>query len=187
MKNTIPLPPYDILHTLFSYNPDTGLLTRKIKGKGGNAPAGSIVGTPNKFGHLKVKITTTKNLSLAFTVHRLIWLMQTNVDPLENDIDHKNRVPDDNRWTNLRMVSHSINSFNSCKHTTGIYPGVHKRGNRFIARIMVDYQRVQLGSFVKIEDAIACRKEAELRLASTRNDEVMLLQGATDNATAQSP
>jgi hypothetical protein len=39
----------------------------------------------------------------------------------------------------------------------------HKKQNKWNARIMVDYKMVNLGSFEKLEDAIKCRKEAELK------------------------
>lgn len=188
MKNIQPLPPYDLLHKLFSYDRESGLLTRKIKGKGGNAPTGSIVGTPNKAGHLRVKITERKNKNLAFAVHRIIWFMETGTDPMFHDIDHINRIKDDNRWINLRMVSRSENSFNQQKCTTEIYPGVHKRKNRYCARIMIDYVRVNLGSFKTAEEAIRRRKEAEIELARTRKDHVLLILAKKDiDAITESP
>jgi HNH endonuclease len=44
--------------------------------------------------------------------HRVIWLWMTGEWP-EFDVDHQNRVRDDNRWSNLREATRSENMGNS--------------------------------------------------------------------------
>ena len=57
------------------------------------------------------------------TCHRVIWEMHNGAIPKGMFIDHINRVRDDNRIENLRLVTHSQNALNSklrSTNTTGI-------------------------------------------------------------------
>lgn len=80
-------------------------------------------------------------------------------------IDHINHNKLDNRKCNLRFVSRSQNGMNSKLHknnTSGV-SGVHwdKNIQKWVARITVNYERINLGSFDKFEDAEKRRLEAE--------------------------
>lgn len=173
MKNCQEMPPLDLLHKLFKYYKRSGKLTRRIAGKGGKAPAGTAVGSPNASGHLRVKIK-----SRGYAIHRLIWFMVTGIDPCEKVVDHKDLNPANNKWSNLRLVDHSTNSLNSDRvNHSKIYPGVHKRRGKWLARICVDYRRIHLGYFSTVEEAIRARKQAEIQLAKQRNDSVLLARG----------
>lgn len=173
MKNYQKLPDLSLLHTLFNYCRETGLLTRNVAGKGGNSPKGSIVGCPNAYGHLRVKIG-----SKGYAVHRIIWYMETKTDPEDKVIDHKDLNPANNRWSNLRLVNCSTNCLNSDRvNQSSVYPGVHMRKGKWLARIGIDYVRVHLGYFDTKEEAIAARKAAEVKLALERNDNVLLSRG----------
>jgi hypothetical protein len=48
--------------------------------------------------------------------HRLAWLYMVGVWP-DDEIDHWNRDPSDNRFTNLRDATHAKNGFNSGKRS----------------------------------------------------------------------
>jgi hypothetical protein len=84
------------------------------------------------------------------------------------DIDHRNIKPWDNRRSNLRYLTESENSFN-CKlrksNKSG-YVGVYwnPRFKSYQAMISKNKKGIHLGWFKNIEDAIAARKEAELKL-----------------------
>lgn len=176
MKSCQKLPDLDHLKYLFSYDPSTGLLTRNVAGRGGNSPKGSTVGCPNRFGHLRVKIG-----SYGYAVHRIIWYMMTGIDPMEMLVDHKDTDPANNKWHNLRLADHSVNCLNSDrKNKSKVYPGVHKRKGKWLARIGIDYKRVHLGYFDTMEEAIRARKAAEVELANKRNDEVLMARGVAD-------
>lgn len=169
MKAAIELPSVSVLRTLFDYNYQTGVLTRKHNTKGGKGKAGDAVGCPNRFGHLRVKIKDK-----GYAVHRVIWKWVTGEDPGDKVIDHINTDPADNRWCNLRLVDHSTNCLNSDrKNKSKVYPGVHMRNGRWVARIGVDYKRIHLGYFPSMEEAIKARKQAEAKLAAERNDTVL--------------
>lgn len=173
MKNCQEMPPLEELHRLFKYCKRTGKLTRRVAGKGGMSPKGSAVGCPNASGHLRVKIK-----SRGYAVHRLIWFMVTGVDPSEKVVDHKDLNPANNKWRNLRLVDHSTNSLNSDRpNQSKVYPGVHQRKGKWLARIGIDYTRVHLGYFATKEEAIKARKQAEIKLAKQRSDSTLLARG----------
>ena len=80
-------------------------------------------------------------------------------------IDHQNHNTMNNRKSNLRRATSSENAMNSglsSANTSGV-TGVlfDKRGNKWVASIMVNYKSIHLGRFDKFEDAVKARKEAE--------------------------
>jgi type II secretory pathway component PulK len=71
-------------------------------------------------------------------------------------IDHINKIKDDNRWSNLRDVSGSVNQQNRNRamvtNSTQLL-GAFKHGAKFCAKIHIDNKQVYLGSFATAEDA----------------------------------
>lgn len=63
-------------------------------------------------------------------LHRLIWLELRGEVPRGYVMDHINRDKKENRFENLRLVTHSQNVRNrsKSKHATSRYPGVAKYG-----------------------------------------------------------
>lgn len=78
------------------------------------------------------------------------------------EIDHINRIKDDNRIENLRVVTKRQNCCNLSTNTSGI-PGVIwcKQQKKWRARIWVNGKNKHLGLFENIEDAKVARKKAE--------------------------
>lgn len=103
---------YAEVRTLFNYDPETGKLTRRLT-TSSRARAGAIVGCKNTAGYLVVRVGPTLHY-----VHRIIWLWMTGEWPV-NVIDHIDRAPDNNKWDNLRDVSHSDNVMN--KPASGVW------------------------------------------------------------------
>jgi len=95
---------YEEAHRLFSYDPETGIVTRKIDA--GRAKAGDVVGCLGNHGYLMVK-----RQGKCYLLHRVIWLMTHGQWP--NVTDHINRNRLDNRIENLRSVKNSENILNS--------------------------------------------------------------------------
>lgn len=95
-------------------------------------------------------------------MHRLIMKVEKGAY-----IDHINHKTMDNRKVNLRVVSHDKNMLNknTYKNNTSGYKGVNwnKRDEKWIARISINKKEFELGRFTNIEDAIAIRKEAEIK------------------------
>lgn len=146
----------DVLHSLFLLNTTTGIITRKIAK--GNRKAGSVVGTKSApFGHLAVEINKK-----SFLLHRVVWALYYGEWP-SMDIDHINRVPDDNRISNLRLATVSQNIANSKVYKSnrlGVR-GVRKvRENRYMARIRVMGNGMYLGTFETISEASAAYESA---------------------------
>ncbi|MEG3078477.1 HNH endonuclease signature motif containing protein [Halomonas sp. 5021] len=99
--------------------------------------------------------------------HRLAWLYIYGKWP-EGEIDHIDRDGTNNRIENLRVVDSSGNSSNLSKYrnNTSGFTGVHlhKPSGTWHAYIKERGKKAHLGSFSTMEDALAARREAEIRL-----------------------
>lgn len=95
--------------------------------------------------------------------HRVAYFIGTGEHP-DEEIDHINGDPTDNRLSNLRHVNRRTNCLNRSRPRTGTTPHIGVRRwspNRWGAFITVHGKCLSLGSFEKLEDAIAARKAAE--------------------------
>lgn len=138
------------LKELVHYDPTTGIFLWKVNRRG-PAKRGDIVGNPMKDGHLQACIDGHRTL-----VHVFAWFYMTGEWPPQ-DIDHRNRVPDDNRWENLRLASMSQNQQNqslSSRNKSG-FKGVFfvKEKNRWLASIKAEGKSKHLGYFSSKEEA----------------------------------
>lgn len=98
------------------------------------------------------KLVDGKRLRKVVYMHRLI------MDAKENEIiDHINQNKADNRRSNLRMASKSLNALNSHKvrSSTGYRGVIHNRqkGKPFKASIIVNSKSIHLGMFDTAEEA----------------------------------
>lgn len=82
-----------------------------------------------------------------YLAHRLIWLYVYGYMP--DKIDHKDGCGINNRLDNLREATQSQNQANRNEGNRG----VEQRGNSYRARIKVQGQIIQLGSYRSREDA----------------------------------
>lgn len=84
-----------------------------------------------------------------------------------NTIDHRNVVPSDNRWLNLREATHSeqMKNRNSHADSTSRFLGVSLRKDRGVWRstIFVDGKQVFLGTFKDEEKAARAYDAAALQ------------------------
>lgn len=148
------------LKEVIHYNSDTGILTwLKKPCPRANNIIGSEAGSLNKDGYRRIMINR-----VLYRAHRLAFLYMEGYFP-ENDVDHINRIRDDNRWNNLRHVSRQCNSRNKGKqsnNTSGI-TGVswHNRDKRWKAQIKVNQKNIYLGYFTTLRPAVQARWEAE--------------------------
>lgn len=97
-----------------------------------------------------------------YAAHRVIWSMYHNELPSDT-VDHIDTIKTNNYISNLQILSNADQQKNRpmSKNNTSGYVGVNKNRNSWTAKITVDRKRIHLGSFEKIEDAIAARKVAE--------------------------
>ena len=116
------------------------------------------VGSYRNDGHIQCRLYNTD-----FQLHRLIWLYVYGELP-KGEIDHINRIKDDNRIDNLSDVSHITNARNRglSKSRNNEFVGVtfHKQYGKYRADIVVGEQ-IYLGLYKTLEEAISARLFAE--------------------------
>jgi len=161
------LPPIEELRRLFSYDPETGILTRKIS-TSSNARAGDEAGGLDKDGYKTLRVCGKK-----YQAHRICYAIYHGVDPHPMQIDHINHDRSDNRIENMRLVSHQENGKNQSKYannTSGV-TGVdwNKRNNKWRARIKLNSKLKDLGYFTNKADAISARRAAEKKYGYHEN------------------
>lgn len=152
------------LKSLLTYDPDTGAITNKVT-RNARALQGALAGCKTTSGYIALQIDGKK-----YQAHRLIWLYMTGEWP-SDEIDHINRVRDDNRWVNLRVVSRKQNSWNTGAHAKS-RSGV--KGVAYVARydkwqvqMRVDGRTHYVGVYNTIDEAAKARRDAEKRLYAT--------------------
>lgn len=97
------------LKAMLTYNPRTGSF-RWLRGRPGRRLDG-LAGCINTHGYRVIRINGVDHYG-----HRLAFLYMTGQWPLRT-VDHRNGNPSDNRWSNLRDVSHKTNVRNCTKAT----------------------------------------------------------------------
>lgn len=146
------------LKQYLNYDPDTGVFTWKVTKRKDMKP-GSIAGTISVNGYWVIRINDK-----LYYAHRLAFLYMEGYFP-EHQVDHINRIKDDNRWCNLREVSRQCNSKNcgpSSKNTSGIVGVIWlKRDNKWCSRIAINKKQIGLGTFESKADAARARLEGE--------------------------
>ena len=150
----------------FNYNHETGVFTRKLS-PAKNAQKGSIAGSLGKNGYLVFRVD-----GKIYQSHRLAWLYVYGEFP-KNEIDHINHVKTDNRISNLRDVTTAENQRNAAVIITNKsgFTGVcwHKGERKWRSQIRDCGVVIYLGSFLDKADAIASRKEANIKYGYHKN------------------
>jgi hypothetical protein len=156
---------YEIAKALFDYDPKTGMVTWKF----GSAQIvkGAEIGSTTNTAKSNTKYRTIKLFGLSYKVHRIIWLMQTGDWP-KGDVDHIDGDGLNNKWDNLRDVTHSQNLMNSAvrSDSTSGYKGVSydKARDRWYAYINIGGKRKMLGRHRTMQEAVTARQNAEREL-----------------------
>jgi hypothetical protein len=152
----------DRLRAILDYNADAGVLTYKRHPWKGRA------GTPVPFavdrdGYLQMFIEKK-----CVRAHRICWMLHHGRWP-ENQIDHINGNPADNRICNLREATNRQNCHNKhrpYKRSKSGVQGVHwdNERSKWRASIAVDYKSINLGRFDSMREAIEARDKAKASL-----------------------
>lgn len=162
------------LKELLHYDEETGVFTWLISPRN-NVPSGSIAGQIDNKGY--VRIIYKRKLYLG---HWLAWFFVYNKWP-DNELDHINGNPTDNRISNLRDVTRKQNMENKKIYKTNKsgYSGVtwHITKKKWCARIGHYGKRLYLGEFDNLKDAIDARIKAENKIF-THNQRVKSVQQA---------
>ena len=157
------------LNQVFSYDKNTGVFIRILTIGSGRFKLGQIAGyTCKKTGYRHVGIDYRQYLE-----HRLAWLYVYGNWPI-NDIDHIDGDKLNNRLSNLRDVSVSVNIQNQRRPQSGNksgYLGVHwdSRDKTWLSTIGLRGKKIRIGSFKTAEEASAAyiTKKRELHLGSS--------------------
>ena len=158
---------WERLREVLSYDPETGVFTRKIDILCGMyrgrtiAKAGDVSGSRGTGGYLFVGVDGRQ-----YYAHRLAWFYMTGEWPKEQ-VDHKNANRADNKWTNLREADHSLNSQNRRKPNLGKplqFLGVYKHREAFQAKIEIEGKQKYIGSYKTAEEAYSAYVAAKREL-----------------------
>lgn len=145
----------DLLHKLFDYNSQTGILSHKLNTR--RCKKNTTVGHLTANGYLTTSLGKKKYL-----VHRLIFMHKLGYFP--EQIDHINHIKTDNSWDNLREVCNRENSINCSlsSNSTSKVNGVSyiKSLNKYRAYIYIQGKQKHLGVFDSLDLAKAKREEA---------------------------
>ena len=148
---------YDRLKELLEYDPATGKFFWRVAR--GPRAAGTEAGTVDSEGYVRIKIDRRM-----YKAHRLAWLYVHGYTP-ENDLDHIDRDPSNNRVENLREVSQVCNQRNcgNPKNNKSSVKGVHwtERRGKWRAQIVVNQRNFNLGYYDDFTEAVCARLAAE--------------------------
>ena len=156
---------YDDLHTLFSYDPATGMFTRRVaRGYRGCHRVGSTAGYISDTGYVVVMVDGNP-----YSAHRLAWFYMTGKWP-DNQIDHVDGDRANNKWSNLREATNAQNAQNRREanvnnKSCGLL-GVtwNARAAKWVAQIRVEGKNRGLGYFDSAEDAHTAYLTAKAKL-----------------------
>jgi len=146
------------LKNQLNYNPITGFFTWAITKQ--KVKLGAIAGCLSKStGYIHLRI-----YGIEYLAHRLAFLYMTGNFP-KNQVDHVNRIKNDNKWLNLRDVTRVGNGRNrplNKNNTSGVI-GVswNNRRNKWLSYIYLNSKRKDLGFFKSKIVATIKRKQAQ--------------------------
>ncbi len=133
------------LKKALSYDPLTGLFT-----KNGYSKCGTITDK----GYIAIHVLGERHYA-----SRLAWLYMTGEWPA-NEIDHKNRIRDDNRWANLREADRSLQNRNRSDRKWSL-PNISRQSNGWTVRIG---RKKYVGRFKCLGEALRARAHAIVEL-----------------------
>lgn len=138
------------LHELLDYDPETGVFkwAKSRPGVRQGATAGSV---SKKLGYIVIGVDREN-----YFAHRLAWLWMTGSFPSE-EIDHRDGVRTNNRFSNLRSANKSENAQNRkqmVSNKSGLTGVCWDSVNlKWLAQIMIDGQSFSLGRYTDKQDA----------------------------------
>lgn len=105
-------------------------------------------------GYDRVRLRINNSTKRMF-VHRLVYETFINKIPLGHQINHINRIPNDNTLSNLEVVTPRENMTYRYLNNIGRLAGIHKlkSTNNYQVRIYFNKKSVYLGTFKTIEKA----------------------------------
>lgn len=139
----------DKLKELLTYNPDTGVFTW-LTPTSNRVKRNSVCNCHDKHGYIVVRINRR-----LYKAHQLAWLY--TFGSFAKELDHINKIRNDNRIVNLRLATRSQQMHNAgmLKNNTSGVKGVswHKAAKKWHARIWVNGKCLSVGYFDTIDAA----------------------------------
>lgn len=146
------------LKKFLDYEPETGIFRWKIR-KASKVVVGVPAGCPDREGYNRITID-----GHPYRASRLAFLYMLGYFP-ENEVDHIDRVVDNDRWSNLREVSRQCNVRNRCiqkNNRSGVTGVVYvKKSCKWKAGIGVNKKHYVIGIFDTFLEAVCHRLAAE--------------------------
>lgn len=128
-----------------SYDPNTGLFTRKKSRPGRMAKSGEVAGGKDKDGYIVIGFKGKK-----YKAHRLAFGFHSGIIvDSDHEVDHINLIKDDNRFHNLRIATKAENRWNRTVYNSsksgikGVY--FNKRIKKWSGEVKCNGQRIFLG------------------------------------------
>jgi hypothetical protein len=139
------------------YDPATGVFTWCVSRN--RQPKDSLAGTKTYHGYTAIKVD-----GVTYRAHRLAWLYVYGEWPTA-ELDHVNRIRNDNRIANLRLTTRFLNMQNlekvgMCSKHVGV--SRYQDKIRWRAYITVKGKQINLGIFNTENEALNARKLAEV-------------------------
>lgn len=151
---------HERLLSILRYDPETGIFVWRVRLGNRASGVGKEAGWVGGNGYRYLSIDGHPYLT-----HRVAWFYMTGEWP-NGGLDHRNRNSLDNRWSNLREATQSMNVANTKIRSTNTsgFKGVHlrKRSNRWLAEIWKDGKKTFLGSYASAEEASAAYQKAAI-------------------------
>lgn len=144
----------------FDYNPEGFLVWKKKPCN--RIKLGDRAGVLNK--HIGYVVIRLKGK--LYYEHQLIWCFHHNIIP-NCQIDHINRIRNDNRIENLRLALNNqkdqLQNTNLSKNNSSGYKGIYWDNNRNKWQVYINSEnkRINLGRFDDLNEAIQVREDAE--------------------------
>lgn len=144
----------------YSYDPETGIISRRTTPDNRRVLAGDALGRVDGKGYIRISVLGKGYVR----AHRLAWALHYGEWP-DGILDHIDMDKTNNRISNLRRVSHTVNCLNAPVRTsnssgvTGV--SFRLRRGKWHARINIGGRKVNLGYYDTLEEAREARKRAE--------------------------
>lgn len=149
----------------FTFDKETGIFRFRSDEK--RKKAGDIAGFKTIYGYIQIAFGKKR-----YFAHRLAWVVVYGKWP-ETELDHINRIRDDNRIENLRITTHSINLFNQklrADNKSGYRRvSLHRPTGKWTAHITAHGKSKYLGYFDDPKDAYAAYMKARADLLGDQN------------------
>lgn len=153
----------ELTQQLLNYDAKTGVFTWRQDRGNGRIKRGARAGSKRTDGYREIRINRRPLME-----HRIAWFLCHGELP-ECQLDHINRIRDDNRLENLRIApenaTHNNQNRKVGRNNTSGCKGVmwDKRLNKWIVRLKSKGRSLYFGVYASFDDAVTARIAAEHR------------------------